>query len=254
MAKLRRFSVQSLEHAQVGASFLLPPDESRHVHVLRLKPGSELEAVDASGRCVRAVIVDDTATGVSVRVLSVEASSEKGAETRLILGVAWPKGKRAAVLVEKCAELGVDEIVPVLFDRGVVSKDDESEGLVRLRRIAAEACKQSRRRDALAISAEMTLPDFLTRCLSAGPVLLMDPYADLHLVDFVVKMPKAMVSLALLIGPEGGMTAGEIEQSQTAGAVLVKMAEHVLRIETAAIAAAAVCKGILASKASQVLV
>ena len=244
MAKVRRFSVGCLEGTGVGAEFALPSEEGRHLHVLRLKPGHEIELRDPQGRSVRAEIVEDSPSGVRVRVLSVELTLEKTVAVKLILGVAWPKGKRAAMLVEKCAELGVNEIVPIQFERGVVSKDDESEGLVRLRRIAAEASKQSRRDDVMSIGAEMTLRDFLTQ-FSDAKTLVLDPYADSNLVVEVQNMSETSQTLALLIGPEGGLTEGEIAQATQSGVSKVRMAAHVLRIETAAIAAAAICGAVL---------
>lgn len=242
--------MDSLDSVQVGSEIRLSADESRHVHVLRLKAGSEIEVVDPRGRCARAVIEDGAEPGVRARIVDVSALIHVERAVRLVLGVAWPKGKRAAVLVEKCAELGVDEIVPIEFDRGVVSKADESEGLVRLRRIAAEASKQSRRNDTMCIGAEMTLPDFLTRFANVGLTLILDPYHNVHLLERVSKLSGEVGCLALIIGPEGGMTDGEIALAERMGADKVQMAVHVLRIETAAIAAGAICRAILDSRKS----
>ncbi|MEI6234125.1 MAG: RsmE family RNA methyltransferase [Planctomycetota bacterium] len=247
MAKLRRFTVGSLEGLEAGAVVTLPADEQRHVHVLRLKTGVEIEVLDAAGRSGRAVIEEDSAAGVSVRLLSVEVARANGTRVKVILGVAWPKGKRAAVMVEKCAELGVSELVPIQFVRSVVSKDEESEGVVRLRRIAAEASKQSHRDDVMSVGAEMTLREFLTRFETGGTTLLLDPYVEAHLVTEVAKLAGGIERLMLLIGPEGGMTEAEITLAEELGARKVRLAANVLRIETAAMAAAAICQGVLES-------
>jgi 16S rRNA (uracil1498-N3)-methyltransferase len=245
VAKLRRFTVESLDGMAAGSEFLLSADESRHVRVLRLKPGTEFEALDRRGQCARAVIDADSQHGVRARIVAFEKAPPVAQRVKLVLAIAWPKGKRAAVLVEKCAELGVDELVPIRFERGVVSKDDESEGLVRLRRIAAEASKQSGRDDILNIAAEMTLPDFLTQSLSAGLTFMLDPGADMHLLTAVANLPETAECLSLVIGPEGGLTSSEIALAGGMGIDKVRLAVHVLRIETAAIAAGAICKALL---------
>lgn len=247
MAKLRRFTVDSLDGLAAGSELLLSAEESRHVRVLRLTPGTEFEALDGRGQCARAVIEADSEHGVRARIVAFEKAPPIARRVKLVLAIAWPKGKRAAVLVEKCAELGVDELVPIRFERGVVSKDDESEGLVRLRRIAAEASKQSGRDDIMSIAAEMTLPDFLTQSLSAGATLMLDPGAEEHLLTATANLQLYAGSLSLVIGPEGGLTSAEIALAGGLGIDKVRLAVHVLRIETAAIAAGAICKALLES-------
>src|SRR5579872_1790479 len=111
MAKLRRFRVDSLENAVPGAILNLPDSEAAHVRVLRLESGAQLEVFDSSGRSAICSLI--AAKEAQVKVVSIEKAAAKKA--RLILATAWPKGKRAAVMVEKCAELGLDVLIPVRY-------------------------------------------------------------------------------------------------------------------------------------------
>jgi len=244
--------VESLTNRSVGSEFGLSPDESRHVRVLRLKAGVEIELFDADGGRARAVISGEADQRVRVCVIETDTgrrdaggTGSHGLKTCVTLAAAWPKGKRAAFLVEKCAELGVDQLIPVRYARNVVSKDEESEGVARLRRIAAEASKQSGRNDVMRIGAEAEFAGILQGFGTDTTVLLLDPRGEASLVETVLSLPKAANELLLLVGPEGGFSADEIALAAQHGVVKVRMAANVLRVETAAIAACAICKACL---------
>ncbi|MCW8132252.1 MAG: 16S rRNA (uracil(1498)-N(3))-methyltransferase [Planctomycetota bacterium] len=249
MARARRFHVASLEAAAPGAEIPLPEDERKHARVLRLKPGADLHVFDAHGRSWRAELTDDGASARLVENLAHEAAETP--RSRVVLATAWPKGKRAAVLVEKCAELGVREIVPLRCARSVVIKDGESEGVERLRRIAAEAAKQSGRTDVPAIGGERSLPALVSDRAASDLVVLLDPRAREGLAQWLAREaddgsdgapPRDVI---LLIGPEGGFSDEELALADQAGVARVRLGAHILRVETACIAACAVCAAVL---------
>src|SRR5437762_3198985 len=99
VAKLRRFAMSSLEGVAVGAEMYLSPQESRHVRVLRLEAGAEIELFDRRGLSALAVIKADSPQGVQVCLLAIpQQRAPKQQAVKLVLATAWPKGKRAAVL------------------------------------------------------------------------------------------------------------------------------------------------------------
>lgn len=238
MSKVRRFRVDSLEGLQPGTQIALPPDEAAHARVLRLEPGDALELFDAAGRSAAAKF----AANAHAEIVELRGAAAPAA-TRLILATAWPKGKRAALLVEKCSELGVHAIQPVSYARSVVSKDDESEGVVRLRRIAAEAAKQSGRNDVPEILAEQTFAQILNAHASSSVCVLLDPRGKHNLLNVLQENRAAFQSKSLLlfVGPEGGFAEDELAAADARGVQRAKLARHVLRVETAALAACAIC-------------
>jgi 16S rRNA (uracil1498-N3)-methyltransferase len=247
MARTRRFKVDSLAGATPGARLVLPPDEARHARVLRLKHGAALELFDGSGRAWRATLGEDAASAVLVEEAgagprgSGEGTHSEPAAGGLVLATAWPKGKRAAFLIEKCTELGVARIVPLRCARSVVVKDPESQGLVRLRRIAAEAAKQAGRSDVPEIAPERSFQEFVSEAADRGCVVLLDPGAQRRLSDVLAEAScGAGTSRVVLVGPEGGFTAEELQHAERCGARCARLAPHILRIETAAISACAV--------------
>lgn len=250
MARRRRFRVESLASAAAGAQVVLPPDEAKHARVLRLQAGAELELFDADGRAWLAELAGHSGTVVLRAPVETQAAEQQQASgVRVVLATAWPKGKRAAVLVEKCAELGVDEIIPLRCARSVVVKDNESEGVERLRRIAAEAAKQSGRNNVPVISDERGLPQLLADPPGGALCVLLDPRARASLAQALSQIEPAAAgacAVLLLIGPEGGFTAAELELADQTGVQRARLGRHVLRVETACVAACAVCAAVLA--------
>ena len=243
MAKVRRFVVPTLAGVLSGSELVLPVAEARHIRVLRMKVGDELQLNDPLGRVAAATIANDAEGALRVKVTSIQAADSRAASPRLVIASAWPKGKRAGFMVEKCAELGVDALVPLRFERSVVSKDEESEGLARLRRIAAEASKQCGRASVMEIMPEHSLAQFLTERASKGLTLWLNPRAETNLNQQL--QTGGVQDLALIVGPEGGFTPEEEHQLTQLHIKAVRIAQHVLRIETAAISAAALCRTFL---------
>jgi 16S rRNA (uracil1498-N3)-methyltransferase len=237
MPRVRRFHIASLAQVNPGDRIALPEEEARHIRVLRLKPGAELDLFDSTGRSASARLLagalEDTTT-INVEIVSVRGNIAR--ERIFGLAVAWPKGKRAAFLVEKCVELGVGKIVPVRFERSVVHKPDESEGLQRLRRIAAEAAKQCGRATVPEISTEQSLSGLLESRKDRATMIALHPEGDFRLSDVFDAEPAQYEEILFLVGPEGGFSEHELEMFEKNKVRKARLEGHILRIETAAIA------------------
>lgn len=226
----RRFHVEDLS----AATIRLAGDEARHAHkVLRLGPGDHVTLFDGRGQEADGRIVAAARDALDVEIL---ARRQAGAATaELVIACAVPKGDRADWLVEKCAELGVIRLIPLLAARGLVRPGEAK--IDRWRRKAVEASKQSRQMRAMSIDAPATLSEALTACPAAAVYYCdADPAhpalpAGIH--------ASATKSALILIGPEGGFTDAEITAIRSAGGRPARLAESILRVETAAVAAAA---------------
>jgi 16S rRNA (uracil1498-N3)-methyltransferase len=220
---MRRFRVEA---ASEGAQVELPREEARHaLRSLRLDAGAPIVVFDGKGSEFDARIVRIQ----SARVLVAVGAARKAAESRrYAIATAVPKGNRLDWMVEKLAELGAAEIVPVAFRRSVATVTDAKRA--RLERIAVAAAKQSGRATLPVVAAEIGFAALLER---AGPTTR-------------VAAPGAKITLAaagaaesVVIGPEGGLTDEEEAALAAKGAVAVSLGPNILRIETAAVAAAA---------------
>jgi 16S rRNA (uracil1498-N3)-methyltransferase len=224
----------------IGAELILPEAEAHHAKVLRLTNEHVVQIIDESGRQATATLLNDAFNAFRIKLLAEPQCGLKDNRVKLTLAIAWPKGKRAAFMVEKCAELGVERIIPIHYERSVVSKDESSEGLIRLRRIAAEASKQSGRETILAIEGEKFFDKFLT-ALPPGELAWMLDASGEPLGEALQKVDLSNPNITLFIGPEGGFSPSEFALADRCGIQRLSMAVNVLRVETAAIAASAIC-------------
>jgi 16S rRNA (uracil1498-N3)-methyltransferase len=222
----------------VGNRGVLTGEHADHlVRVLRASVGQEFD-VAANGIVRRA------------RVISVEDSRvefELGDELplspapKLTLLLAVFKFDRMEWAIEKCTELGVARIVPVIAQRtdahlaSAAAKRTE-----RWRRIALQAAEQSRRPTPPEIAAPVKLSDAVN--LTGGlQIVLSESEQQVHLRDALESQPaESGDEMIFAVGPEGGWTADELQQFQQAGWISASLGNTILRTETAAIAATAI--------------
>jgi 16S rRNA (uracil1498-N3)-methyltransferase len=219
---MRRFLVEA---ARAGLTVELPREEARHaIRSLRLDAGEPIVVFDGKGAEYDARIVRIQ----SARVL-VEVGAARTAEAgrRFVIATAVPKGNRLDWMVEKLAELGAAEIVPVAFRRSVATVTDAKRA--RLERIAVSAAKQSGRATLPVVAAEIAFERLLERTGTASRVASPGAGASL-----------GAGAECVVIGPEGGLTAEEAAALVGRGAVAVSLGRNILRIETAAVAAASI--------------
>ncbi len=210
----------------------LPDAESHHVRdVLRMGVGDALELFDDDGNTAPARIAIVVADGVAVDVSTVGAADRPA--VALTVAAAVPKGDRADWMVEKLSELGVARFVPLAAARSVTLPGGRNK-VERWERIAVEAAKQSRRAGVMIVDAVTPLATMLGA--SSGWVLSTgsDVVPASRLVADVGP------TLTVLVGPEGGWTDEEMAACRSAGWAAVGLGRTVLRVETAAVAVAAV--------------
>ncbi|WP_022978540.1 16S rRNA (uracil(1498)-N(3))-methyltransferase [Nevskia ramosa] len=219
----------------VGASLDLPDEAARHVaQVLRMKIGEPLTLFNGNGGEYAATI---TATGRRDVSVNVESFDPVDRESRLDITLAQcvSKGERMDYTVQKAVELGVTRILPLLSERSVVKLDAErwDKKLEHWRGIAVSACEQSGRTSLPAVLPVQKLDGWLASSDRALRLVLA-PTESVSLRSLA-----AASNIALLIGPEGGLSDNEIAAARRAGCVGIGLGPRVLRTETAGVAALA---------------
>lgn len=216
------------DHAQ------LTGDESKHLaQVMRAKLGDEVLLFDGQGIEARATIERISKQNVELTIVSKETLAQEFA-SRLTLAVALPKGDRQKWLVEKLVELGCDALLPLETDRGVAQPVDSA--IERLRRGVIEASKQSGRSYLMEILPPLKCDELFAAGASGESLRLMAHPGGESLAK-VWNDQHGDVMIA--IGPEGGFSDREVALAEQAGVKKVSLGPTILRIETAAIAAAA---------------
>lgn len=239
----RRFYFPTLESSPVE----LDSEQAAHARrSLRLRVGDGVELFDgrgtiAAGRIARC----DKITHIEI----LDRRRIERPTPWIDLAVAIPKGSRADVLVEKAGELGVDRLIPLICKRSVVEPGDNK--LDRFSRLATESAKQCGRAHLMTIESPVPISRFLSaadhdRRLIADEALAGDASGFASGggggVQDLLSDLRGVKRLAILIGPEGGWTAEEKNAAQSAGFSAIRLGPHVLRVETAALAAVAIAR------------
>lgn len=225
----RRLLVRALQQGLVT----LPEDQAHHARdVLRLGAGDEVELFTAAGETGAGVIVEATPARVVVEVSQIWSAT---AGLELTIASAVPKAARGDWMIEKLSELGVARFIPLMTARSVVHPEGKNK-IERWERLAAEAAKQSRRAGVMRIEPLTALGDLMAR--RSGLTAYLSTAADSVPLSSVFHAPSS--SLTLLVGPEGGWSDAEVAQFTDRHLTPITLGRTILRVETAAMAAAAV--------------
>jgi 16S rRNA (uracil1498-N3)-methyltransferase len=224
---IRLFSAEALAPDQTR--FEPDRDDRHHLGVRRAAPDDPVEVLDGRGGVAAGRLVGEPKTAW----VALDAVRRVPRPPALALLVGAGDRDRFLWLVEKAQELGATRVVPVTTERvrGVATRV-RAEHLTKARRRVVEALKQS----GGAWLLELDEPTELDRALAGldAPVRWLADLAG------PTPGPVGGAAVAVLVGPEGGLTPTEREAALTVGFQPVRLAGATLRFETAAIAAAAV--------------
>lgn len=217
-------------------AFLSPEDTVHAIRVLRMRPGDPLELM-SDGKRYSAVLDSESGSRISVTVTGEIASAEPALKVTLYQGL--PKADKMEWIVQKATEAGISAIVPVLMERCVSRPDakDAKKKQERWQKIAREAGKQSGRSLIPEVASPVRLNDLSDMFCKHDAVIV--PWEDQSGYG-----PKAFAaehtdirSLGIVIGPEGGIDAKEIDFLKKYGCRPVTLGPRILRTETAGLAA-----------------
>lgn len=206
-------------------------DEAHHAaRVKRVEVGEGVELLDGRGGVGRGAVAEigkGDRGRWEVRVEVTEVRQTPPLSPRLEVLTAAPKGGRLEELIDGLSQVGAASWALLETQRGQV--DPRPGKLERLGRTAAEASKQCGRAWHLQIGMGMNLG----RVLDAGNVVVADSSGEPYTQG-------GKETIRLLVGPEGGWTREELETARGAGARVARFGAYAMRIETAAVAAAAI--------------
>lgn len=229
--------------ALAASAALTLKDEQRHylLSVMRLKPGSEIMVFNGVDGEWLASVEELDRKRCALRVVE-QTRPQPGAaaaarEPTLLFGVL--KGQRLPTLIEKCTELGVGTLQPVVTNHCAARKLNAP----RLQAIAVEAAEQSGRLTVPTVQEPLpSLASALSSWDEAAPLYVCDERRDAPPLSAVhAAAPSTDAAPGLLIGPEGGFSVEEFEELDRFDFVTrVSLGQNILRAETAALAACAI--------------
>lgn len=217
---------------EVGGLAVVDGDEGFHAAtVRRIRPGEELDLSDGAGTLAHCVIEDAVKGRLTARVLSV--TEVPAAVPTVTVVQALPKSDRSELAIELATEAGADAFVAWQSERCVARWDGTAKvekGLRRWSAVARSAARQSRRPYVPSVSGPLSTAE-LVASIGAGVTLVLHESAEVPLREVVSSSTEAVT---LIVGPEGGITDGEVAALVAAGAVAVRLGPSVLRTSTAA--------------------
>lgn len=223
--------------AQPGDEVVLSGAEAHHAAtVRRVRVGEVITLGDGAGAWLTGECVSVAPREVVVRIGSRRDVPRPG--PRLVLVQALAKGDRDELAVQAATELGADEIVPWQASRSVSRWDaaKAEKGRARWTSIVREAAKQAHRAWMPEVAPLATTAQLAARA-AASRIVVLEPTATGRLTDVDLS---GVDEILLVVGPEGGIASDELDALETAGALLARLGDTVLRTSTAGPAALSV--------------
>ncbi|WP_017973861.1 16S rRNA (uracil(1498)-N(3))-methyltransferase [Actinopolyspora halophila] len=224
--------VFSVDELPEGAHTRLDGPEGKHAAtVRRMRFGARLMLSDGRGGLAECRVVEASRDALELEVLDRQRVPEPELRVRLVQALV--KGDRGELAVELATEAGVDSITPWRAERCVAKWDDGPRGakaLERWRNSARQAAKQARRAWTPVVeepAGTSAVAESLSECAAA---VVLHESGELTLPE--VPLP-GRGRLTVVVGPEGGITDGELDALVTAGARPVRLGPEVLRASTA---------------------
>ena len=231
------------ETKRQGDLFYIDGTDFNHIkNVLRMRVGDELlvSSLGKSHLCEIESLDADTAT---VKITQENYQSTE-LPVEIILYQGLPKADKLELIIQKTVELGVTKIVPVEMSRCVVKLDDKKKNakVSRWQAIAESAAKQSKRTVIPEIGNVLSYKQMLEEAEKLD--LFLVPYENkdgMAATKASLSKIKGGIKIGILIGPEGGFEETEVRAAIAAGGEAISLGSRILRTETAAITATAMC-------------
>lgn len=216
----------------VGARYEFDSEDAHHaIKVLRIAAGEIFNLSDGKGSWSRVSV--DNVNKKSMTVTVLETGFEEALVQHFTIVQAIPKGDRIKESIEMCTEGGADRIVMWKAARSIGRADEKIE---KLQNTAREASKQSRRFRIPEVAGVATTEDIIDEIAKVDLALVFHESATTTISQVAVP---GVTKVAIIIGPEGGLTDEEVTTFAAAGAKVVLMGRPILRSAHAGLAALA---------------
>lgn len=219
-----------------GQRVELSGSEGKHAAtVRRMRSGEAIQLTDGAGLRVRGTVAEVLPKSLLIEVS--EVSHDPLPANQFFLIQALAKGDRDELAVQAATELGAVAIVPWQAERSISRWDaaKAAKGQARWQLICDEAAKQSLRTHFPVVSMPLISSDLAKIVEDFDSMIILDPTAQVGLAG----LPQLTGKVALVVGPEGGISEEELALFESAGAKRAHLGESILRTSTAGVAAIA---------------
>ncbi|MCH9843181.1 MAG: 16S rRNA (uracil(1498)-N(3))-methyltransferase [Gammaproteobacteria bacterium] len=233
---MRDIRVHTKQQLSSGTEIILDDFAARHIgKVLRLNPGKFVTIFNGEGGEFKSTITKINRNKITLLVGDhVKETNES--PLKIHLGIGISRGDRMDTVIQKSTEVGVSEITPLFTERvGVKLENDKVKSrLLHWQKVCISACEQSHRTKIPIINSPKKIEDWIQNA-SAQKKVMLDPKGKTQIST--LKNNNAIVDISLLIGPEGGFSAREVEIAKNSEFDQISLGPRILRTETAPIVA-----------------
>lgn len=219
---------------------IIGKDVNHIKNVLRKKENDKLTVVckeNNKNYIVQIEDINDENKIISKIIEEKEGNSESNISIHIFQGL--PKSDKMELIIQKCTELGVTDITPVIFKRSVVKLDekDKEKKKIRWQKIAEVAAKQCERDNILEVHDVININELSNKLSDFDKAFIAyEKEEDRFLKSELREINDTdNINIAVIIGPEGGIDENEIEQLVENGAISISLGKRILRTETAPI-------------------
>jgi 16S rRNA (uracil1498-N3)-methyltransferase len=242
MASLRRFFTER-ENLRPGSSVKILETEAKHIRdSLRMQPGDNIMLVSEAGQFVARLtkVTSDLVMAEVVEEINPDSAGEFG---ELILFQSLIRLPQMELILQKAVELGVTRVVPVSSEFSQIEIRNVVKRYERWGKIMIEAVKQSERAIIPVLEEPISFAEAIAYAGIDQMLLFTTPRSSIKAISPILSLKEVEVSegnVGLLIGPEGGFSPLEHKQAAEAKIQFSYFNSHILRAETAAIAAVSI--------------
>lgn len=220
-------------------------EDVNHIkNVLRLGIDEEIDACDlesSTNYLCKIIELDNKFVRCQI-IDKLESKSEPKTYLHIFQGL--PKAEKMETIIQKTIEIGVSEITPVLMNRCVVKLDDKGidKKISRWQKIAEVAAKQSKRDKIPLVNHPINIKNIYEKIADYDIVLVAYENEENYSIKSALEEigAKALLKIAVIVGPEGGIEEKEIELLKSFNAKIITLGKRILRTETAPIVLASV--------------
>ena len=238
---MQKFFVETNQIDTENKLIFINGEDVNHIkNVLRCVIGEHIEICEKSNTPSKYVVkIKEMSNTEIVCDITEKVTKNNEPKVKIHIFQGLPKAEKMELIIQKCTELGVQTFTPVDMHRCIVkiSGKDEDKKIIRWQKISEVAAKQSGRDIIPKVERKISIKQFANKCSEFDLVLVAYENEDnIFLKNELEKINGNMqeLNIAILIGPEGGITEEEIEIMKNANAKIVSLGNRILRTETVA--------------------
>lgn len=231
------------KNCRMGDCYLITGGDYNHIkNVLRMNIGDKF-LVSCDNHSDLCEIISCENNTVTAKILE-EDYNNTNLPINIYLFQGLPKADKMELIIQKCVELGVYEIIPTEMEHCVVKLEEKKKTskVARWQAISESAAKQSKRNIIPKIHDVLSFKNALEKAKEMD--LFLVPYENergMIATKEVLSKLKGGMNIGIMIGSEGGFSEKEIEAARNIGGEIISLGSRILRTETAAITATAMC-------------